>query len=157
MFWGLSIRMASLIFRSWSGHALVTVILWSSDCLGLLGVGWRTTCTQTKESSCYILVICHCQLVYLLQISIWLTFKTIKINKKRNSTEEQAQSHREDDCLPAKATAAAKERYFSQTQGQSHKRAVSGVPLPRFTIFHSNLTPPERLAERTENAAALCI
>lgn len=47
MFCGLSIRMASLIFRSWSGHALVTVILWSSDCLGLLGVGWRTTCTQT--------------------------------------------------------------------------------------------------------------
>lgn len=27
MFWGLSIRMASLILRSWSGHALVTVIL----------------------------------------------------------------------------------------------------------------------------------
>ena len=46
MFCGLSIRMASLIFRSWSGHALVTVILWSSDCLGLLGVGWRTTCTE---------------------------------------------------------------------------------------------------------------
>ena len=49
MFCGLSIRMASLIFRSWSGHALVTVILWSSDCLGLLGVGWRTTCTRMKK------------------------------------------------------------------------------------------------------------
>lgn len=51
MFCGLSIRMASLIFRSWSGHALVTVILWSSDCLGLLGVGWRTTCTQTTKKN----------------------------------------------------------------------------------------------------------
>ena len=51
MFCGLSIRMASLIFRSWSGHALVTVILWSSDCLGLLGVGWRTTCTRMKKDS----------------------------------------------------------------------------------------------------------
>lgn len=49
MFCGLSIRIASLIFRSWSGHALVTVILWSSDCLGLLGVGWRTTCAQKKK------------------------------------------------------------------------------------------------------------
>lgn len=51
MFWGLSIRMASLILRSWSGQALVTVILWSSDCLGLLGVGWRTTCIKKKKKT----------------------------------------------------------------------------------------------------------
>lgn len=46
MFCGLSMRIASFILRSWSGQAFVTVILWSSDCLGLLGVGWRTTCIQ---------------------------------------------------------------------------------------------------------------
>lgn len=43
MFCGLSMRMASLILRSLSEQPLHTVILWSSDCLGLLGVGWRTT------------------------------------------------------------------------------------------------------------------
>lgn len=48
IFWGLSMRMASLILRSWSGQALVKVILWSSDCLGLFGVGWRTTYRSSK-------------------------------------------------------------------------------------------------------------
>lgn len=43
MFWGLSIRTASLILRSWSGQFLETVILCHSDCLGLFGVGWRIT------------------------------------------------------------------------------------------------------------------
>lgn len=46
MFCGLSMRMASLILRSLSGQPLETVILWSSDCLGLLGVGWSTTWEQ---------------------------------------------------------------------------------------------------------------
>lgn len=59
MFCGLSIRMASLILRSWSGQALVTVILWSSDCLGLLGVGWRTTCIKTERAQMSWLSIWH--------------------------------------------------------------------------------------------------
>lgn len=42
MFCGLSIRTANLIFRS-SEQPLATVILWSSHCLGLLGVGCNTT------------------------------------------------------------------------------------------------------------------
>lgn len=46
MFWGLSIRTASLILRSWSGQFLETVILCHSDCLGLFGVGWRITCRE---------------------------------------------------------------------------------------------------------------
>lgn len=51
MFCGLSMRTASLIFRSWSGQAFVRVILWSSACLGLFGVGCRTTCLFTTQIS----------------------------------------------------------------------------------------------------------
>lgn len=43
MFWGLSMRMANLIFRSLSEQPLETDILCISDCLGLFGVGWSTT------------------------------------------------------------------------------------------------------------------
>lgn len=46
MFWGLSMRIASLIFRSLSAQPFDTVILCSSDCLGLLGVGCKTTCVR---------------------------------------------------------------------------------------------------------------
>ena len=49
MFWGLSIRTASLILRSWSGQFLETVILCHSDCLGLFGVGWRITCWKKNN------------------------------------------------------------------------------------------------------------
>lgn len=51
MFCGLSMRMASLILRSLSGQPLDTVILWSSDCLGLLGVGWSTTWEQSHNDN----------------------------------------------------------------------------------------------------------
>ena len=51
IFWGLSIRTASLILRSWSGQFLETVILCHSDCLGLLGVGWRITCREKRQPS----------------------------------------------------------------------------------------------------------
>jgi hypothetical protein len=50
MFWGLSIRTASLILRSWSGQFLETVILCHSDCLGLFGVGWRITCREEGQT-----------------------------------------------------------------------------------------------------------
>lgn len=53
MFCGLSMRIASLILRSVSGQPLDTVILWSSDCFGLLGVGWSTTwCNQFCNNVC---------------------------------------------------------------------------------------------------------
>lgn len=39
-------RIASLIFRSLSAQPFDTVILCSSDCLGLLGVGCKTTCVR---------------------------------------------------------------------------------------------------------------
>lgn len=50
MFCGLSMRMASLILRSLSGQLLETVILWNSDCFGLLGVGCSTTCGEHYDS-----------------------------------------------------------------------------------------------------------
>lgn len=50
MFCGLSMRMASLILSS-SGHPLETLILWSSHCLALLGVGWRTTWTPAHNKA----------------------------------------------------------------------------------------------------------
>lgn len=50
MFWGLSMRMASFILSS-SGQPLVTAILWSSHCLGLLGVGWSTTWKQPQANA----------------------------------------------------------------------------------------------------------
>lgn len=67
-----------------------------------------------------------------------------------NCTEEGAQSPREDDCLPAIAAAAGRERTLSRTQGHSLNRDVCGALTPRFTIYHSNLIPPERTAWRTE-------
>lgn len=72
------------------------------------------------------------------------------MNIYENCTEEGAQSPREDDCLPAIAAAAGRERTLSRTQGHSLNRDVCGALTPRFTIYHSNLTPPERTAWRTE-------
>lgn len=74
MFCGLSMRMASLILRSLSGQPLDTVILWSSDCLGLLGVGWSTTWKrQIISYTTYICVQRWYQLKWMNELS-FLTF-----------------------------------------------------------------------------------
>lgn len=100
---------------------------------------------KTKGCSCCILMSSSVG-VFTTDIHIWLTFKAIKTNKTErlkdwnstegwNSTEEQAP--REDNCLPAKAAAAAEERTLSQTQGQSHDRASQDrqcLALPFITV-----------------------
>lgn len=57
MFCGLSMRMASFILSS-SGQPLDTAILWSSHCLGLLGVGWSTTWKQPQPNACESDALC---------------------------------------------------------------------------------------------------
>lgn len=162
MFCGLSIRMASLIFRSWSGHALVTVILWSSDCLGLLGVGWRTTCTQMKKDSkkqdsinIWSHPVQHSETPICVCKGWWLCFfffffwkwKT-KVSQGRETEQCFALSPRrgglislcwvkELSCLPANAAAVGDQRALSQTK-VTVTTGTSEAPLPE----RKHVTPP---------------